>query len=65
MMASSCNFTIPSDRTSVETCATRNDLEVTAADEGNLGEQEGAMVRMFRRLLRGGSRQRVAGIWVF
>lgn len=43
-----------------------NDLDRTTAREGNLREQEGGrMVRMFRRLLRGGSKQRVAGIWVF
>lgn len=43
-----------------------NDLERSAATKGNLGELEGIqMVRMFKRLLRSGSRQRVVGQWVF
>jgi hypothetical protein len=56
---------IPSAEAYADTCGARNDLEDAAANEGNLRGQEGVMVRMFRRLLRGGSKQRVAGAWVF
>jgi hypothetical protein len=45
--------------------ACSNDLEDTVGSEGNLGKEEGVMVRMFKRLLRGGTKQRVAGAWVF
>jgi hypothetical protein len=35
-------------------------------NDGNLGvRRESTMVRMFKRLLRSGSRQRVVGQWVF
>jgi len=30
----------------------------------SLGKEESNMVRMFKRLLRGGGRQRVTGVWI-
>jgi len=56
---------IPVRLPSCETVAC-SDLESSAADEGNLRGKEGAdMVRMFKRLLRGGPKQRVTGAWVW
>ena len=40
-------------------------MEDAAADVRNLRGKERDMVRMFRRLLRGSSKQRVAGAWIF
>ena len=46
-------------------CVNSNDLELSAATKGNLGDLGGNhMVRMFRRLVRGGGRQRVVGLWI-
>ena len=43
-----------------------HDSDLDEADvEGNLGvRREPNMVRMFKRLLRGGGRQRVTGVWI-
>ena len=43
-----------------------SDLANSVRTAGNLKGQEGLdMVRMFRRLVRGGGRQRAVGYWVF
>ena len=43
---------------------TQSDLDNELADNGNLGK-EADMVRMFRRLLRGGTKHYVTGYWVW
>ena len=61
----SWNLTIPTVCPCPDTCAYQSDLENAAAIDGNLEDRrESNMVRMFRRLLRGGGRQRVTGVWI-
>jgi len=48
-----------------DTYVAKSDLEDAIAIDRNLGDRrESDMVRMFRRLLRGGGRQRVSGVWI-
>jgi len=42
-----------------------SDLDNTVADDGNLKGRRANVVRMFRRLLRGGAKQHVTGYWVW
>ena len=59
-------LTIHESQPSRDTLGTESDLDNAAANEGNLGDRrESSMVRMFKRLLRGGvSRPRVVGSWI-
>ena len=59
-------LTIHEGRPCRDTLGTESDLDNAAANEGNLGDRrESSMVRMFKRLLRGGvSRPRVVGSWI-
>jgi hypothetical protein len=54
-------LTIPIRRPSCDT----HWRDLVDSDRANLGrEGEIVMVRMFRRLLRGGAKQRVVGAWI-
>ncbi len=59
-------LTIPEPPPSRNTLGTESDVENAAANEGNLGDRrESNMMRMFKRLLRGGvTRPRVVGSWI-
>lgn len=58
-------LTIPSTGATRNTDGHNSDLEYAPTNHSNLEGKEGTpMIRMFRRLLRGGGRSRMVGGWI-
>ncbi len=66
MIRQSWKLTIPPDGPQGETWTHSSDMDNAGANEWNLRDRRDSnMVRMFKRLLRGGTKQHVTGVWVW